>query len=119
MSIMICDKCNAQIDTDFQTLEEHKIDCLGSREISSSKDIIGDAKQWVGELLYENNVHQRETQIYDRAENELEQFILKALADQKKGLEEKHEWAGVSAVKIARGYATIAIFCWCFIHVEF
>ena len=39
------------------------------------KKSIEDVKQWLGDLLYENGVHQRETQIFDKAENELEAFI--------------------------------------------
>lgn len=39
-------------------------------------DIIEKAKQWIGDLLYENGVHQREKHIFDTAENELEKFFI-------------------------------------------
>lgn len=33
------------------------------------------AKQWIGDLLYENGVHQRDKHIFDKAENALEVFL--------------------------------------------
>lgn len=37
--------------------------------------IIKDAKTWIGDLLYENGVHQRETNIFNNAEKALEKFL--------------------------------------------
>lgn len=38
-------------------------------------NILEKAKQWIGDLLYENGVHQRETHIFVNAENELQRFF--------------------------------------------
>ena len=42
------------------------------------------AKQWIGDLLYENGVHQRDRHIFDKAENELEEFFKEVRVDRDK-----------------------------------
>ena len=61
--------------------------------MKNTKEIL----QFVGDLLYENGVHQRETQVFDNAENEMKKLLVTYRKDIKEELikEEITYWKDV------------------------